>query len=325
MFKKEYLILFAVIIGACLYLYLKDKDRIHYQLPELATVESADIRKIEIKRGQSEAFILEKTDGQWTFSTSGFMADEKQVHDMLHALSDVRLTALVSDSGDYDRYDLDEGNAIRVTARTADNAVVRDLTVGKRATSGQYTFARVGEDPFVYHVGGSFHDTFAKTIEDLRDQTVLAFDKNEIEKISIAMADETLELSKAPAPAEASDESAAGENLTPEDEQAVWKTADDQAVDQEAIKELLDMLSDLECDSYLAGDTDKTFTNPAYTVTLTGKKTYTLSLFPLSEEEDIKDYAGISSENPSAFKLLSYKAGRIMKKPSDLQNDQSAE
>ena len=48
MFKKEYLILFAVIIGACLYLYVKDRGRMNYRLPELAPVEEK-VRNVDRK------------------------------------------------------------------------------------------------------------------------------------------------------------------------------------------------------------------------------------------------------------------------------------
>ena len=317
MFKKEYLVLFAVIIGACLYLYLRDRDRIHYSLPVLAPVEKAKITEIEIQGTQPEAVTLKKAGGQWQIVSSGFTADEKLVHNMVDALSDVTLTALVSDSKDYDRYDLNDGKAVRVIARTGDNTVVRDLTVGKRAASGNHTFVRVGDDPFVYHVGGSYHDTFAKTAKELRDKTVLAFDRDDIRQVSIDTAGETLDLKKTPATEAKPESETAGEDKVPENKPSTWETVDDRPVDQAAINEMLTALSSLKCNDYLPAGAEKALTSPEYKIVLTGKKTYTLSLFPLPKE-DGKDYAGISSETPTAFKLLSYQAGRIMKKPSEL-------
>ena len=326
MFKKEYLILFAVIIGACLYLYLRDRDRVHYSLPEPLPVEKAQIAEIEIKGTQPEAITLKKAGGKWQMAPSGIAVDETLVNKMVDALSHVTLTALVSDSKDYDRYDLNEGKAVRVIARSGDNAIVRDLTVGKRAASGNHTFVRVGDDPFVYHVGGSYHDTFAKTGKDLRDKSVLAFDSDDIQKISITADGETLNLNKTPVGgATPDDEGAAGGGKTARDTILLWKTADDQAIDQAAVNEMVTALSTLKCDDYLPAGAEKALVSPEYKVTLTGgKKTYTLSLFPLPTENG-KDYAGISSESPTAFKLLSHRAGRIMKKPSELLSGTAGE
>jgi hypothetical protein len=317
MFKKEYLILLAVIMAAGLYLYLKDRDRVNYRLPEVKTVEKTAIAGIEIRRPGQEAVTLEKIDGRWRIAAVGHPADEAQVNEMLEALSNLTLTALVSDAGDYDRYDLDEESAILVTARSGENAVVRDLTVGKRAASYQHTFVRVGRDPAVYHAGGRLHETFDKTADALRDKTVLAFDQEEIQRISIAMAGETLELERQPVPAAAPDARAADGEALPEGQQPVWKTSDGQSADPAGIEGLLGALSSLKCDGYRQEGTETDLTNPVYMITLTGQKTYTLSLFSLPDKTET-GYAGLSSENKSAFNLAEFQAGRIMKKPSEL-------
>ncbi len=317
MFKKEYLILLAVIIGACLYLYLKDRDRVNYRLPEPEPVEKAKISKIEIRRPQPETVTIEKIDGQWRISPAGYAADEAQVKEMLDAVSRLTLTALVSDSGDYDRYDLTEASAILVTAWSGDGTVVRELTVGKRAASYHHTFVRVGDDPCVYHAGGSLHDMFDKTVDDLRDKTVLSFEKETIGRVSIAMAGETLELEKQPTTAPSPEAEASGEKALPEEQETAWRSVDGQPVDQSAIEDLIGELSSLRCGGFLPEEKEEALTDPDYRITLAGEKAYTLSLFSLPEEDE-SDYAGISSENKSVFSLSEYQAGLIMKKPSEL-------
>lgn len=317
MFKKEYLILAAVIIGACLYLYLKDRDRVNYRLPELAPLEKAAIAGIEIRRPGAEMAALKKADGNWLLAPADYPADEAQVKEMLEALSGLTLTALVSDSEDYDRYDLSDEKAILVTARSGDQTKTRELMVGKRAASYHHTFVRLGGDPRVYHAGGSLHDIFDKSADALRDKTVLSFEKEEIDRIAIAMAGETLQLDKQPLAKDVPDAGASGEGPAPDVKKKIWKAAGGQAVDQSGVEELLNTLSSLKCGSYLPEEAEKKLADPDYLITLTGTKEYTLSLFPLPEEER-NDYAGISSENPSVFSLPDYQAGRIMKKPSEL-------
>ncbi|MEW6078743.1 MAG: DUF4340 domain-containing protein [Thermodesulfobacteriota bacterium] len=321
MLKKEYLILLAVIIGACLYLYLKDRDRVNYQLPDVKPVEQAAITAIDIRRPGREVVTLEKVDGRWCLAAGGYPADEAQVKGMLEALSGLALTALVSESKDYDRYDLSEAKALLVTARSGDKTAVRELAVGKRASSYNHTFVRIGQDPNVYHAGGSIHDTFDKDAQALRDKTVLAFDRQEIQRIAIDMAGEKLELEKQPvaAPAPVAEEGEVAPAATPPAEQKpVWKTADGQSPpDPARIDKLLGELSALKGSGYLPEGSENDLKNPAYTITLAGKKTYTLSLFAGADKEK-NGYAGLSSENKSVFTLSDFQAELIMKKPSEL-------
>ncbi len=319
MFKKEYLILFAIIIGACLYLYLKDRDRINYQLPEPAAIEKSRIEKIDIQRPQSAVISLTKVGGDWRIGAKGYAADEAQAKRMTDALADITLTALVSDAGDYDRYDLTDDSAVIVTARSGDDKELRKLVVGKKAASGNHTFVRIGDDPSVYHAGGSLHDLFDQTVDALRDKTVLSFDKESIDRISITQAGRTLTLEKeTAAPTSPDEQAASGDDTAAGDKAAVWKTDDDRPVDQAAVETLLDALASLKCKGYLPEGAEKALTDPEYRIVLTGKPaTMTLSLFPLAGE-DTPGYAGLSSENPSAFTLPQYQAERVMKKPSDL-------
>ena len=128
---------------------------------------------------------------------------------------------------------------------------------------------------------------------------------------------ETLDLKKTPATEAKPESETAGEDKASEKKPSTWETVDDRPIDQATINEMLTALSSLKCNDYLPAGAEKALTSPEYKIVLTGKKTYALSLFPLPKE-DGKDYAGISSETPTAFKLLSYQAGRIMKKPSEL-------
>lgn len=314
--KKEYVVLLAVIISAGLYLYLKERDRLNYQLPEPARLEITGIAKIEIIQPRTGAVTLEKADGRWRLADTGYPADEAQTGDMVEALAGLTLTALVSDSRDYDRYDLSQGKAILVKAWAGSGSPARELTVGKRAASGHHAFVRIGDDPRVYHAGGSLNETFNKSAEALRDRTVLSFDRNDIRRIDIFSAGETLRLEKESAPAAASGAAAAGEVMT-NGEEAAWKTAEDQPVNRSEVEEILNVLSALKCDAYLPPGAEKDLNDPDYRITLTGTKTYTLALFAPADESK-SAYAGSSSENPSFFSLSDYQAGRIMKKPSEL-------
>ena len=79
------------------------------------------------------------------------------------------------------------------------------------------------------------------------------------------------------------------------------------------INNLFNNVSNLKCKSYITGKTKADFTEPMYTVTLTGPKTYTLSIFEKINEED-DTYPAISSENDYPFMLPAYKMDNMVKK-----------
>ena len=111
--KKEYIILVLVIIVLSVYLYKRSADRTLYELPQLAQVNEKELTKLEITR-EKKALVLTKKDDQWFIAPAEYPTDANKVADMLKAIKDFDLTALVSESKGYNRYELDEEQKINV-------------------------------------------------------------------------------------------------------------------------------------------------------------------------------------------------------------------
>ena len=104
--KKEYLILAVVIVALSVYLIMRSSDRTQYQLPEVAPVAAKDISRLQITRDKEKA-VITKQDEKWYIAPEKWLADESKIQDMLKAIENMTLTALVSESRNYSLYDLD--------------------------------------------------------------------------------------------------------------------------------------------------------------------------------------------------------------------------
>ena len=94
--KKEYVILFTLILALALYLMLRNPDRTHYQLPDVPDISQTDISKIEISKPES-TIVLDEKDDTWHIAPEGYRANMDRVKNMLEILKGLSVTALVSE------------------------------------------------------------------------------------------------------------------------------------------------------------------------------------------------------------------------------------
>ncbi len=319
--KTEYIILGIVIVALLLYLALRDPDRMNYQLPRLPAITEGDIGRIEIAKAGA-TIRLEKKDSQWLIQPQGFLSDPAKIKTMVGAIVDLRLTALVSESKNYYPYGLDKDNEIIVKAYQS-KKLLREFSVGNAASTYNHTYVKLVNDPRVFHAMKSFRDDFDRKIDDVRDKTVLKFDKNEIAAIEISSGAEKFLFSKnvKPVDVKPNEEKAQDQAAPPKTEES-WLMADGAPGNLGELNGIIDQTSQLNCESFIAGKTKEDFKDPIYTVLLKGHKDFTLAIFP--KEEKATSYPAVSSESPYPFLLSSYTAESIMKKPENLKSETPA-
>ncbi|MBN2232743.1 MAG: DUF4340 domain-containing protein [Deltaproteobacteria bacterium] len=194
---REYVVLAVVIVGLGVYLAVRNTDRTHYELPKPAALDTAKVDRLTVERPDGTLELVRR-DGRWLIRPEDQPADPGRVGDMIGELAQPHLTAMVSEAGDYRRYDLDSGHRIRVTARTGDE-VQRELDIGKAAGTYQHTYVRLAGDNNVYHARGSLRRVFDRTAEALRDKTVLTFAVKSIEMVTVQVGKKTRVLRRLPA------------------------------------------------------------------------------------------------------------------------------
>jgi Domain of unknown function (DUF4340) len=314
--KKEYFILAAILAVLILYLALHRTNRTNYQLPELTAVPEKQISKIEITTA-GKSIVLNKKDDAWSIEPKGYPADPEKVKSMLNVIGKLKLTALVSESKNYVRYDLGSDKTIRVKAWKG-STLARDFDIGKTAPTYKHTFVKLANDPDVYHAREDFRRKFDQSVSDLRNKTVMSYAQNTIEKITLSHDKKTASFVRKEIPETTSGkkEKAAKAAKAPKTK-TVWEDAKGGSAAPSKISRLLSFLNHLECEKYIEGAKKEDFKNPVYTVSLKGEKDYSLSIFEKKDKKD-ENYAAVSSGNDYPFFLSSSQVDGIKSKVDDL-------
>ena len=317
--KKEYFILAAILVALILYLALHRSNRTHYQLPELSEVSGKHISKLEITTA-GNSIIFNKKDDKWYIEPKGYRADSTKVENMLKVIEKLKLTALVSESKNYIRYDLSNDKNIHVKA-LQDKTLLREFDIGKAAPTFKHTFVKLPNNPNVYHARGDFRRNFDRSADDFRDKTVLSFAQNAIQGITLIHEKKTISLSRKEIPEtlpDKKDKSAAKASKELKTK-PVWEDTNGHEVVSSKIRSLLSFLNNLECEKYLDALKKEEFKNPIFTVTLKGEKEYSLLVFA-KKDKKAKNYSAISSENESPFSLSGTQVDTIKSKLDEILN-----
>ncbi|HHP7234484.1 MAG TPA: DUF4340 domain-containing protein [Desulfobacterales bacterium] len=316
--KKEYIILVAVIVALSAYLLTRQTDRSQYELPEIPEVPAKNITRMEIS-GPEHTVTIRREDDRWRIEPRGHLAADSKVRNMLEPLETLTLTALVSESQDYSRYELNPEKKITVKAWEGET-LKREVAIGKSAPSFRHTFVSIAGDPNVYHARGNFRSAFETDAVQLRDKTVLQFAASDIHTIRISAEDNSFTLVRGEAPIEKEPENNAE---TPEsvDAEIVWKTDDGRVADSAEIDRLLGALALLECERFIDDRQKEDFQNPFYALELDGvTNTYRLEIFPLPETDadGAGEYPAASSESDDPFILPEWRVKNLTPEIGDL-------
>ncbi len=316
--KKEFILLFIVIVALIFYLVSRNANKTHYEIPEIPDIAEKDISKIEISKS-NVSMILTKLDNEWRIAPEEYLADTSTIESMLKVIEEFELTTLVSEKKSDHLFDLTDDKKIRIRV-WADKILKLDFEMGRPAPSWNHTFVKMAGDMGVYHAKGNFKSKFDLTVNKLRDKTVLSFDQNEIEGIEIIRGNESIVLAKRLIPPETEDQ---GEDkvkapfAAPPTPTIAWEDPEGKQADGSGISGIMSTLSNLKCEKYSDDQKKESYSDAIYTVKLKGVNEYTLSIYKKAVDVD-KTYPAISSKNDYPFLLSDSQADKIMKDQKDL-------
>ncbi len=308
--KKEFIILLILTAGICLYLFMHNPDKTNYNLPDLPEISKDKISRIEISKPES-LLILKKKDNKWSINSENYPADLDNINQLTDLIEKLKLTALVSESGNFTRYDLDDDK--KITVKVMEGKKVRlNFDIGKKAPSFQHTFIRLDKDKRVYHANGNFQDKFNQTIDDLRDKKVVSFNRSKINKISLCNKDKKITLLRKEVPLKSDPDEKKESDKT----ELIWQTKGGQEYDTFKIERLITALDGLKCAGFIYDKKKEDYKKPEYTIIIQAEKEHKLSIFPKADEES-SNYPVISSDIDYPFSLSKYLAEEIM---PDMEN-----
>ncbi|MDX1707204.1 MAG: DUF4340 domain-containing protein [Desulfobacterales bacterium] len=314
--KKEYIILAVIIIALCVYLLTRSGDRTHYQLPTLAEFDSGNISKIEISK-DNDTITLIKKDSQWYLEPMGYLADTQKVNGMLAVFETLSLAALVSESKDYQRYDLNPEKRVSARAWQGD-ALMRNLDIGKAAPSFRHTFVKLGDDSRVFHANDNFRSKFDQTLDNLRDRGVLSFQITDIQSLQLTKDQESVELIRNEIPVEpAASQPEKTDASSAVAVKFVWQDRNGKNINDQDLSRLLTTLSTLKCAGYINDRKKDSFSGPIYTVKLKGAQEHQLDIFA-KLENDPEHHPAVSSGSDYPFLLSDSQIKQIMKDPAEM-------
>jgi len=284
--KKEYLILGLVILSLSLYLLFHSTEKSNYDLPELPQVDVEQITSIDIEKNGT-IINFQRKDNTWTVSDENYPVDAIAIKTVLNVIKALKMSALVSETRDLARYDLDDKNGVKVTAKKGSEPL-RSFYVGKVAPTNNHTFVRLADSALVYHALGNFRRDFDKDMEGFRSKKVFTFERESLTSLVVKKGDLKREFFF--------DKKGEGGALS-------WKSGDGKAFDVESLESLIADLADLECASYGKNKKASEAKGVLFSILVdTGKKA-TLSLYNRVGDDD---YPGTSSETIYPFFLKSY-------------------
>lgn len=306
--RKEFIILAVIVAALSAYLVWQRQKPTAYRLPDVPKVDGGAITRIRIERPGAAPVELKRIDDTWRVGEALFRADVDKVNGMLETVETLSLTALVSEAGQYARYQLDQAQRIRVEA-WAGERLQRDFAIGKTAPTYRHTFVTLAGDDKVYHAREDFRGRFDRDLDQLRDKRVLAFDREAIQSVSLTVGKaKPVTFTRADDPPPPEKAKADG---PPQPKASRWQGAKGAPVDGQTLDNLVASLATLECERYLYDRTraDLEGGKPDYIIELTGgrERPYRLLLFaPLEAEAEERPRPGVSSESDDAFVVSAF-------------------
>lgn len=246
-------------------------------------------------------------DDKWFIGEKKYLAKKSEIEPLIETISSVKALdklGSVNNETAVIRYELSEGKKITVVAKKA-GKVLRTLEIGKEADAGTQCYATVDGGKDIYLLAGNVRMSFNKTIDRLRDTSILNFDKTLISQVSYTY----------------SDGSEWSVSRTGSDDSATYSISGAEVeLDPTKVNDLLDSFALLNTNRWHDENADLGGSKYVSIVFKVGSEDVTFDFFEIPAETDdgIPTYYGRSSVTPYTFSIQNYAVKRFLVKPEDL-------
>ena len=308
--RKEAVILGIVIVVLSLYLIFNKRDRSLYELPDLKPIPASEISKMTLDSSESSILFIRKA-GKWVINEEAYPGDESTIKQVTDIVDNLTLATLISESKNYERYDLDASHKITIKAWEGDK-LVREFDVGKAASGLRHTFVKLAGDHRVYHARENFRNRVKVKTDLFRHKTVMSFEPDQIQQIQVSKVDEKGIFVKEEARETSGKTPSDGDTQGLGKPRFVWKNAAGEVVDEKKLTKLMDDFSSMKCSAFIYDRQKTDFKDPIAAITLKGTEEYTLQIFE-RPEKDASEYPAISSQNDYPFFIPGWLADQVIK------------
>ncbi len=269
--------------------------------PVVLKVNPGDVTELILK--QKEPVALTKTDGKWQITEpKPYPADQVAVASMLSTLSGLNADRLVDEKAtDRKQYGLEPAQ-VELDIRSRNGATQR-LLLGDDTVAGGDAYAALASDPRVFTIASYNKSSLAKSLNDLRDKSLITLSAEKVSRVELLKKGEDLELDRT------------------KDGWQILKPSSSPA-DSSAVNALVSALTNARMDLSTATDAATGFARgiPLATAKLTGDS----GVQTLEVRKNKDDYFAKSSVVEGIYKVDSALGLALDKKIADFQEKKTA-
>lgn len=198
---RSTLILVVVLAGLVGYIYFVESKKTtqpgEEAKPKAVSVTADKIVALSVKPATGDETVLQKTDGTWrVVKPVEASADESEVSGIATNLASLEVQQVVEENPrDLKQYGLAEPK-VDVGFKTGSDKDFRHLLIGDKTATGSDLYARLQNEKKVFLISAFLESTFNRSTFDLRDKTVLKFDRNKVDSVALASLDKSVQMAK---------------------------------------------------------------------------------------------------------------------------------
>jgi hypothetical protein len=268
--------------------------------PMIVKINPADVSQLIIK--QKEPVTLKKTNGQWQITEpKPYPADQEAVAGVLSTLSGLNADRIVEEkASDRKQYGLDPA---QVELDIGVKGDARQLLLGDDTPTGGNVYAALATDPRVFTVASYQKSSLAKSLNDLRDKSLVTLSADKVSRVELMKKGEDLEFDRT------------------KDGWQILKPASSPA-DSAAVNALVSTLTNARMDLNTTTDAASAFAHA--TPLATAKVTGDASVQTLEVRKSKDDYFAKSSAVEGIYKVDSTVGQGLDKKIDDFRQKKAA-
>jgi hypothetical protein len=193
---RSFLILVAVALGLGAYIFFVESkrepagDTAVAKKDKVFTVDTSTFEEIDLAAESGEKTTLKKKNGLWEIVAPEEVAtDSSEVGGLLSTLESLEIQSVVDENPKSPAEFGLEPPRFSVAFKAAGAAGPTRLEVGRKTPTGGDLYARVEGQPRVFLISGYLEDSLNKTPFKLRDKTILKFERDAADTLTIDRAD----------------------------------------------------------------------------------------------------------------------------------------
>jgi hypothetical protein len=200
---KSLIVLVVVLAGLGGYIYFVESKKPEggeaaEAKPKVFSVAADKIGEISVKSAGGEKTVVRKAGADWEIiEPAAVRADTGEVSGITSSLATLENARVVDESAtDLKQYGLAEPR-IDVGFKASGDKDFRHLLIGDKTATGGDVYAKVGSEKRVFLIAGYLEGSFNKSTFDLRDKTILKFDRDKVDRFQVDNGGQTVQLSQA--------------------------------------------------------------------------------------------------------------------------------